>query len=567
MPNDIERRDNMKKLFVILMLVIVMALSTIYVSAKEVAVLPAFDVYFNGNKVESDFREYPLLVYKDITYFPMTYFDSRHLGLVTEWDDATRTLNITNESISAALRDYKRQEKNQKTQQVKICDFNITLWGNPIDNSKEEYPLITFRDVTYFPLTWRFAYELFCWSYEFTPEKGLSIEAGAKSRNVRLPYLDGVFACDENYYYYVGYKDGKQSIYRADIDDTESYTIIYDFPDNGSFGVDGKCLVWIFSDMGNIYFKYHAGSNLMGTTSYVKINPDGTAIEEAPKNYTHSVRAVNTYYKETADMSLVVKHDYYDAPSKFYYTIDGVEHEAQMHPDTPHVTAYQDGKTASNSVSSDSLIQILGKSIYFVGKNPGVSTDSSLYRIDTETGKTEKLLENVGAFQVYYGLGMEFYNGWDWKYVTEEDMSYNVIFDRNGVLYCYNIDKGVETEISGTSKGKLITGFDNNIVAQQNLETKEDIITIFGVPYSGNVYNKKYLSTKNGAKMYLCGDSLIYQITSELPDDEIRLAVIRKGFQGGFRSSDVANHVYVNDNTILYSLFGSNETIVRINFQ
>ncbi len=551
----------MKKLAVLFSIIILCFASNAY--AKEVANIPAFDVHFNGNKVDSTYREYPLLVYKDITYFPMTYFDSRHLGLVTEWDDATRTLNIKNEQISAALRDYKREQKNKKTQEVEICDFNITIYGKQINNSAEEYPLITFRDVTYFPLTWRFAYEMFSWHYEFTPENGLYIESGTQLKNVRLPYLDGVFACDENYYYYVGYKDGKQSIYRADINNTENYTTIYDFPYNYTPS-NGKCLVSVVSDMGNIYFKYHVGSSLMGTTSYVKINPDGTAVEETPKNYIYTWGANPTYHKENEDIKLVVKHDYFDAPSRFYYTIDGVEHEAEMHADKPHVRAYQEGKNASDSVNRLDLIQIIDKSIYFVGKNLQSDTDSALYRIDTETSKTEKLLENVGAFQIYYGLGEEFYNGWDWKYATSEDMSYNVIFDRNGVLYCYNIDKGVETEISGTSKGKLITGFDNNITAQQNLETKEDTITIFGVAYGGNVYNKKYLCTKSGAKMYLCGDSLIYQITSELPDDEIRLAVIRRGSQGGFLSSDVAENVFVNNDAIYYSLYGDKEKIIRV---
>ena len=74
----------MKKLLIFLTFII--CLGTQASLAKETAQIPSFDVHFNGNKVESTYREYPLLVYKDITYFPMTYFDSRHLGLVTEWD-------------------------------------------------------------------------------------------------------------------------------------------------------------------------------------------------------------------------------------------------------------------------------------------------------------------------------------------------------------------------------------------------------------------------------------------------------------------------------------------------
>ncbi|MBQ3022145.1 MAG: hypothetical protein IJD91_02305 [Clostridia bacterium] len=554
----------MKKLAVLFSVFILSMASNAY--AKEVATIPSFDVHFNGNKVESEFREYPLLVYKDITYFPMTYFDSRHLGLTTEWDESTRTLSINKESISASLRDYKAERKNSKSQYVTICDFNIKIHGNLIDNSKEEYPFITFRDVTYFPLTWRYAYELFSWHYEFSPEKGLSIEGGGRSQNVRLPYLDGVFSCDEDYYYYVGYKDGKQSIYRADINNTENYTTIYDFPYNYSSST-GKCITSIISDMGNIYFRYHVGSNLMGSLLYVKINPDGTAVEEAPKNYTHSVRADTTYYKETADMSLVVKHDYFDAPSRFYYTIAGVEHEAQMHPDKPHVRAYQEGKNASDSVSSDSLIQILGNNIYFVGKNLQSDTDSALYRINTETGATEKLLENVGAFHAYFGNSEDYYEGWNWRESADENqIGDNIIFDRGGVLHSYNVKTGVVTQMGGTKNGKFIAGLGSrHYIAQQNLETKEEFITQFGVPYSGNIYNPIRVSTKGGAKMYTFGNNLVYRALSEMPEDEIRLAVF-KNTVGGFYSSDVAKSVYVNDNTILYSLSGNDETIVKVDF-
>ena len=91
----------MKKMFVIFM-VIVMALPTISVFAKETAVLPAFEVSFNGQLVESNYRQFPLIVYKDITYVPMTYFDCRSLGLTTNWDNDTRTLSINKEYITCA---------------------------------------------------------------------------------------------------------------------------------------------------------------------------------------------------------------------------------------------------------------------------------------------------------------------------------------------------------------------------------------------------------------------------------------------------------------------------------
>ena len=37
--------------------------------------LPSFSVTLNGQTTGNDYSKYPLLVYKDITYFPMTYYD------------------------------------------------------------------------------------------------------------------------------------------------------------------------------------------------------------------------------------------------------------------------------------------------------------------------------------------------------------------------------------------------------------------------------------------------------------------------------------------------------------
>ncbi|MBO5430281.1 MAG: hypothetical protein J6A10_10055, partial [Peptococcaceae bacterium] len=47
--------------------------------------LPSFDVTLNGQTHSNTYSKYPFIVYKDITYFPMTYYDSRLLGLTTAW--------------------------------------------------------------------------------------------------------------------------------------------------------------------------------------------------------------------------------------------------------------------------------------------------------------------------------------------------------------------------------------------------------------------------------------------------------------------------------------------------
>lgn len=48
--------------------------------------LPAFDVYVNGQQVANAAAKYPVMVYNDITYFPMTWNYTQALALETRWD-------------------------------------------------------------------------------------------------------------------------------------------------------------------------------------------------------------------------------------------------------------------------------------------------------------------------------------------------------------------------------------------------------------------------------------------------------------------------------------------------
>ena len=43
--------------------------------------LPSFAVTLNGTQIDSKNSEYPLIVYRDITYFPMTYHGAHFLHL------------------------------------------------------------------------------------------------------------------------------------------------------------------------------------------------------------------------------------------------------------------------------------------------------------------------------------------------------------------------------------------------------------------------------------------------------------------------------------------------------
>lgn len=170
-------RKNLKLLFLSCMLLIIITVNKTTAEAAEVTIsLPTFDVTINEVEIENEYRQYPFIVYKDITYFPMTYFDSRFLGLVTEWDNL-KGLEIYNTTEEVEYESYKQNWKNSNKYTASIPKFNIVVNGKAISNSTEKYPLLSFKNVTYFPMTWRFAVDEFGWKYSFTSEDGLMINS------------------------------------------------------------------------------------------------------------------------------------------------------------------------------------------------------------------------------------------------------------------------------------------------------------------------------------------------------------------------------------------------------
>ena len=136
--------------------------------------------------VDNRYVEYPLITYKDITYFPMTYNLCAFLGLRSGFD-AEKGLYIISIPSSydpdAPLFGGDAVNSLSASYKAVIPTYPVYLNGQLIDNSQEEYPLLNFRNITYFPMTWRFAYEELCfditWSdenYAFYLKKGSSLD-------------------------------------------------------------------------------------------------------------------------------------------------------------------------------------------------------------------------------------------------------------------------------------------------------------------------------------------------------------------------------------------------------
>ena len=96
-------KNFLKKMIVSVFGIALLAISTLPVaSAQSVNVsLPTFKITMNDVRIDNGERLYPIIVYRDITYVPMTYNDSRFLGLETKWSsDTGLEVNKISEQIS-----------------------------------------------------------------------------------------------------------------------------------------------------------------------------------------------------------------------------------------------------------------------------------------------------------------------------------------------------------------------------------------------------------------------------------------------------------------------------------
>jgi len=143
-----------------------------YVYAK----LPTFTVKVNNTIIDNLNAKYPLLIYKNITYFPMTFNYANALGLTTQWDSKSFGV-LKNASASNYTLSQDLTGNNSVTSSCKavLPTFNIFVNNKWVNNSTEEYPVFVFRDITYFPMTWKFAVTEFGLNTSWNSMTGFSI--------------------------------------------------------------------------------------------------------------------------------------------------------------------------------------------------------------------------------------------------------------------------------------------------------------------------------------------------------------------------------------------------------
>ncbi len=144
---------------------------------KTVSVsVPTFRVQINGTTVDSKTAEYPLLFYKNITYMPMTYDYCNLLGLESNWNKEDGLhVSLRNDNSIPTVTEYSAGISNPSRVTANIVSTPVTINNRKIDNTKEPYPFLRYRDITYFPLTFQFLNKDFNIYTNFLPDAGLAV--------------------------------------------------------------------------------------------------------------------------------------------------------------------------------------------------------------------------------------------------------------------------------------------------------------------------------------------------------------------------------------------------------
>lgn len=121
-------------------------------------------VTLNGQVIDNKTAKYPLLIYSNITYFPMTYHLSRFMGVSADWNNGSKTLDITAGGARTAYA-AETGKKQSGSVSVTLPSYKISVNGAQINNKEEKYPIFNYNGITYFPLTWAYAVDSFGWSY------------------------------------------------------------------------------------------------------------------------------------------------------------------------------------------------------------------------------------------------------------------------------------------------------------------------------------------------------------------------------------------------------------------
>ncbi len=266
---------NIKRLVCIFLVTVLIAIAfpfSVFAASSVTVALPGFSVTLGGQTIVPENEEYPFIVYRDITYLPLTYYGCQLLGLYSEWTPK-QGLSISDLGVKGKYISSPRVSSNAGRLSAKIASGSITINGSPIDNTRQTYPFLLFRDITYIPMTWNNMHDLLGCDYSFDGENGLVIDRNAQSGSIlRLPLREDFYSI-ASYAGYFWYVDTNGNISRTPMSGGLAEQV-FEVPINSTTGSKASPSLSVRDD--KLYMTYHVGGAVMGSDVQICFSPDGS---------------------------------------------------------------------------------------------------------------------------------------------------------------------------------------------------------------------------------------------------------------------------------------------------
>ncbi|MHC1747857.1 MAG: hypothetical protein AB9856_05625 [Cellulosilyticaceae bacterium] len=288
-----------KGIAIYLLVILLLPLNSFAASKSIQVTLPKYPITINGMKVDNDCRQYPFIVYKGVTYLPLTYYDSRALGIETVLTDKTG-LTLDKTGICCGYRNQSGKQKNRNSQVASLPSFLIKINGKVIANNQQPYPILMLRKIAYLPITTDVAKNQLGIDYQFSEKTGLQLKAsGPQVKEIKLPmamncvdtgYLHENFMIAKGYLYYAGKKG---EIYQLNMNKPTKAKKVHQLPlvDDLYGSWDTKkprpyINPYYTYEQGEAVVNYQLGGASMGEACKIQLNADGSTTKKEDDKFT-----------------------------------------------------------------------------------------------------------------------------------------------------------------------------------------------------------------------------------------------------------------------------------------
>lgn len=134
-------------------------------------------VELNGRRYKNSDLQYPFINYQGISYFPLTYYGCRMLGISCDWTKEKGVM-LTDKGEASEDITGKNTMKSGVYDKGKVYKGKVSINGKVYEYQDTPYPFISYKNVVYMPVLWQTGMEQLGIEYAFLRPDQIDDERG-----------------------------------------------------------------------------------------------------------------------------------------------------------------------------------------------------------------------------------------------------------------------------------------------------------------------------------------------------------------------------------------------------